>query len=209
MVDTLLRGHRRFLSKRAGSQRDFLTRLASTQQSPGALFIGCSDSRVIPELLTHSTPGELFVVRNVANLVPTFQNADASVGAAIEYAVGHLKVPHVVVCGHYGCGGVKAAIDGLDQLSSMPSVVEWLAPVAATVEALPVTDTETRWDQAVEANVLAQFANLSTFTAVARALEAGTLELHAWVYDLWSLGLRVYDDERAAFVRSHELLDAG
>ena len=111
MTEALIRGHRKFRQEYANNEREFLKRLASKGQSPNALYIGCSDSRVVPELLTSSSPGEIFVLRNVANLVPVFDHPDSSVGAAIEYAVGHLQVPHIIVCGHYECGGVKAALD--------------------------------------------------------------------------------------------------
>ena len=115
MVEELLAGHGRFRAEYAGGQeRAFLAHLAAgTGQHPSALFIGCSDSRVIPELLTNAAPGELFVVRNVANLVPVRDNQDRSIAAAIEFAVGQLHVREVIVCGHDGCGGVQAAFDGM------------------------------------------------------------------------------------------------
>ncbi|MCC7541253.1 MAG: carbonic anhydrase, partial [Deltaproteobacteria bacterium] len=111
MSKSLLEGHRFFRTSYVAGERDFLHQLASVGQSPDALYVGCSDSRVVPELLTSSAPGALFVVRNVANLVPSLTHADASVGAALEYAIGHLHVPHVIVCGHLGCGGIGALLD--------------------------------------------------------------------------------------------------
>src|SRR5262245_11235372 len=110
MPEHLIHGYARFRAEYFAGEREYLHRLAVEGQRPSALYVGCSDSRVIPELLTSSAPGELFVVRNVANQVPTLQHSDASVGAAVEYAVGYLRVRHVIVCGHYGCGGVKAVL---------------------------------------------------------------------------------------------------
>ena len=208
MVDSLLHGHRKFVRNKAGNAGTFLQKLASEVQSPSALYVGCSDSRVVPELLTSSAPGELFVVRNVANLVPTFENADSSVGAAIEYAVGHLRVPHVVVCGHYGCGGIHAAVDGLHHVAGMPSLFEWLSTVTPAVERARVDakDAEHLWRRSVEESVLTQLDNLSTYPLVAKALAEATIELHGWVYDLYSLQLYVYDPESDAFVPAHEVL---
>ncbi len=198
MVGELLRGHEEFRRRYLASERDFLTRLASDGQSPGALYVGCSDSRVVPELLTTSAPGDLFVIRNVANLVPPLEHADASVGAAIEYAVGHLEVPHVIVCGHYGCGGVQAVIDGLDHLGAHPSLREWLGGVVPAVERARQTtaDPAELWRRAVEENVLGQLEALTTFPDVHAALASGRLALHAWLYDIYSAELSVYDEGR-------------
>ena len=201
MTEAFLRGHRKFRSEYVAGERAFLEHLASKGQSPDALYIGCSDSRVVPELLTGSSPGALFVVRNVANLVPPFANVDSSVGAALEYAVGHLHVPHVIVCGHYGCGGVKAALEGFHDAHPLPSLVEWLSEVrhvAAKVD--PDLSPDARWRQAVEESVVAQLGNLPTYPAVAAALAAGTLELHGWVYDLHTCSLAVYNVQTDTFV---------
>lgn len=202
MTNNFLRGHRKFHCEFVTDERAFLARLASEGQSPDALYIGCSDSRVVPELLTSSSPGELFVIRNIANLVPTFDDPDSSVGAAIEYAVGHLHVPHIIVCGHYGCGGVKAALDGLDKIRELPSLFEWLSEVRLAAEGLdPNMDPDLRWRCAVEESVVFQIGNLPSYPAVARALAAGELQLHGWAYDIHSGSLSVYDVDSHAFTR--------
>ncbi|MEQ1506604.1 MAG: carbonic anhydrase [Myxococcota bacterium] len=201
---SLLDGHAAFRKQIPRNERRFLRALASDGQSPDALYIGCSDSRVVPELLTSSSPGALFVVRNVANVVPPLANADASVGAAIEYAVGHLHVGHVVVCGHYGCGGVKAALDGLDHLHGLPSLVEWLAGVTPAADR--VRTAADPWARAVEENVETQLANLLSYPCVADAVAAGKLELHGWVYDLHTLALAVHDPAVDAFRPADEIL---
>lgn len=192
------------------SERRFLRSLASQGQSPDALYIGCSDSRVVPEILTNSEPGDLFVVRNVANLVPLLEHADASVGAAIEYAVGHLRVGHVIVCGHYGCGGVKATLDGLHHLHGFPSLEEWLTsvvPVAERVRAACDSDEE-RWRMAVEENVEEQLQHLMSYPVVSQAIARGEVELHGWVYDLHTLRLSVYDPETDGYRSAEEVLAA-
>lgn len=207
--EALIRGHRRFRAEYAAGEREFLERLASKGQSPDALFIGCSDSRVVPELLTSSSPGQLFVLRNVANLVPVFADPDSSVGAAIEYAVSHLRVPHVIVCGHYECGGVKAALDGLDKVRALPSLFEWLGEVRAAAESVdPDLPPEARWRRAVEESVVFQLGNLASYAAVSTALAEGLLRIHGWVYDLRTGGLSVYDAGKHAFVPAGDLLPA-
>lgn len=207
----LLDGHATFHSRVPRNERRFLRSLASEGQSPDALFVGCSDSRVVPEILTNSSPGQLFVVRNIANLVPPLAHADASVGAAIEYAVGHLKVAHVIVCGHYGCGGVKAAIDGLDHVHALPSLHEWLGDVGQAVDRVrdPALAPTTLWRRAVEESVEQQLLHLMTYPCVAEAVSKEALEIHGWVYDLHTLRLWVFDPESSTFRRADELLSSG
>lgn len=207
MTKEFLLGHRKFQSEYVADERAFLERLASEGQSPDALYIGCSDSRVVPELLTSSSPGALFVLRNIANLVPSFSDPDSSVGAAIEYAVGQLKVSHIIVCGHYGCGGVKAALDGLDKISELPSLFEWLRDVRTVAENLDSKlEPEQRWRRAVEESVLVQIDNLPSYPAVAKALEKGLLQLHGWVYDMHTGSLSVYDTEKKSFIPANSLV---
>ncbi len=194
----LLRGHATFRREYVARSRGFLAELASEHQSPDALYIGCADSRVVPELLTSSAPGELFVIRNVANLVPASGPGSASVGAALEYGLGALGVGHIVVCGHYGCGGVKAMIDGVDRVA-MPELHRWIADAAVVnSSARDGSGGEGQWRRAVEENVLDQLANLTTYPCVQAGLDAQRLQLHGWVYDLRG-GLYVYDDEEARF----------
>ena len=195
----LLSGHATFRREFVAGSKTFLDELAAEHQSPDALFIGCSDSRVIPELLTTSAPGELFVVRNVANLVPPAQRADSCVGAALEYSVEALGIRHIVVCGHYGCGGVKAMIEGVDQ-QKMPELESWLRDAAVLNAAARAghADKSEQWRLAVEENVLDQLANLTSYPGVKSRLDSGEMTLHGWVYDLRG-ELFVYNDETAKF----------
>lgn len=207
MPDHLLHGYARFRKQYFASEWLLLQRLATHGQRPSALFIGCSDSRVIPELLTFAAPGELFVVRNIANQVPALEHPDASVGAAIEYAVAVLKVRHIIVCGHYGCGGVKATLDGRDAVRALPSLSEWLEgvePAVARVRAESLTG-DAALARAVEENVLLQINNLLSFGPVQTALEAQELALHGWVYDLMSSRLSIYDTEKDTFTPVDEI----
>jgi len=207
MARHLLHGHRRFQSQHF-DEREFLEKLAREGQRPKALYIGCSDSRVIPEYLTSSGFGELFVLRNVANFVPTQDHPDASVGAAIDYAVDYLKVPDVIVCGHLGCGGVKAVLDGIDGMrADTPSLHEWLQGIsgAATVARETGFEGDALWEAAVRENVLTALENLISYDSVRRKLDAGQLHIHGWVYDMHSTHISVYDHDTYDWRDAREL----
>ncbi len=199
MVDHLISGHRAYQKGYAQREKDFLRRLAGEQQNPSAVFIGCSDSRVIPELLTATSPGDLFVVRNIANVVTLGSELVTSVGAALEYAVGSLKVPHIIVCGHYGCGGVQAALTGYDNLEEGSALRKWLGGVDDAVNEVRQSgekDADKLWRRAVEANVLHQMERVQSYAAV-RDVE---VELHSWIFDMFNGQLSIYDEGLDAFV---------
>jgi carbonic anhydrase len=198
-TDKLLIGHRRFKEKFEDDRERFV-RLAEEGQEPKVLWIGCSDSRVIPELITGAEPGELFVMRNVANVVPPFGTGDTAVGAVIEYAILHLHVPHVVICGHTQCGGIKALESHID-LAREPHIARWVdlaRPAHTQVEASGIPE-EARYLETIKANVLLQLENLRTYDCVREAIRAGQLTLHAWLYDLHSGDLLAYDDQSGAW----------
>ncbi|MFD5618748.1 carbonic anhydrase [Streptomyces yangpuensis] len=179
-------GIARFQREVFPAKAELFARLAGAHR-PTALFIGCSDARVVPELITQSEPGELFVVRTAGNLVPARASDPDGVTASIEYAVSVLGVTAIVVCGHSGCGAMTALAEGAD-LSSAGSVARWLrhadASVARTAETGPG-----RLPALIRENVRVQLENLATHPAVARALAAATLGLHGWVYDIPSGGV--------------------
>jgi len=194
-TDKLLTGHRRFKEK-FETDRETFVRLAEEGQQPQVLWIGCSDSRVIPEQITGAEPGELFVMRNIANVVPPFGTGDTAVGAVIEYAILHLHVPDIVICGHTQCGGIKA-LEGHIDLAREPHIarwLEWARPARTQVEASGLPE-EARYLETIKANVLLQRENLRTYDCVREVMGAGQLTLHAWLYDLHSGDLLAYDDE--------------
>jgi len=175
--------------------------LSSKGQFPEAMFIGCSDSRVLPEQLTGSAPGDLFVLREIANAVPPFGTAGDAVGAAIEYAVLHLHVKHIIICGHTDCDGIKALDGHIDQATE-PHIARWLAlvrPAQTQVDAHGI-DPEARHGAIVEQNVLNQLVNIQTYDCVRRALDANALELHGWVYDLSNGRISYWDADTGRFV---------
>lgn len=211
MTDSLLDGHGLF-QRRYFHEREYLRRLAREDQRPSALFIGCSDSRVVPEYLTSAGFGELFVLRNIGNFVPTLDHSDASVGAAVDYAVGTLEVPDIIVCGHYGCGGVKAALETLEPLrADHPSLHEWLEGVAPAARRGfdAGDDPEAVWRRGVEENVIQALENLITYDVVRTKLESGAVHLHAWIYDLYQTRIRVLDVEQGGFIDASEIQRGG
>ncbi|MBO0655801.1 carbonic anhydrase [Streptomyces triculaminicus] len=164
------------------AKAELFARLATTHR-PTTLFIGCSDARVVPELITQSEPGELFVVRTAGNLVPAYTPGPDGIAASIEYAVAVLGVTDIVVCGHSACGAMTALAESHD-LSTAPAIAGWLrfadASVARTAAEAPDVAA------LVRENVRAQLANLATHPSVARALAAGAVTLRGWVYDIAS-----------------------
>jgi carbonic anhydrase len=169
--------------------REFYLGLARGQQRPRMLWIGCSDSRVVPGQITGADPGELFVIRNIANIVPPAHSGDDSVGAAIEYCLVHLGVDDVVICGHTGCGGVKALGESLDPAreAHLKRWVEFARPAASYARA-------TDLGAMVRANVLAQRDHLMTYDCVRAALDAGRLRVHCWLFDMEAGDILAHDD---------------
>ncbi len=202
MTDPILERSHALRTEFFENEQELLNSLASQGQFPDAMFIGCSDSRVVPESLTGARPGDLFVARVVANIVPPYGTGQNAVGAAVEYAVLHLKVKHLIVCGHTDCGGIKA-LDHPVNMATEPAIANWIEfarPAQTRVDARGLSDEAARHQAIVEENVLLQLKNLQTYDAVRRALAENRLELHGWVYDLAEREMRYYDATQDTFV---------
>lgn len=173
-------------------------------QSPSAMFIGCADSRIVPEILTDQGPGELFVVRNAGNIVPPSSTEPGGVTASIEYAVALLGIHDIVICGHSGCGAMTAVLRGPEQLERLPAVARWLHYADAArdhvAERHADDSDEARLDSLIHENVLTQLDNLLTHPSVIDAIERKTLRLHGWVYDIGSGRVDTYDARVGRFV---------
>ena len=183
-TEKLISGHQRFREK-FDSEHEVFERLAEEGQNPKVLWIGCSDSRVVPELITGADPGELFDVRNIANIVPPAPTIACATGAAIEYAVLHLHVSHIVVCGHTDCGGIKA-LETPPTAQTESHIASWLelaVPARAQVLARSLPPEEI-YLETIKTNVLLQCENLRTYPCVAAAERSGAISIHAWLYDL-------------------------
>jgi len=185
-MQKLVRGIHSFQAGFFASHRELFEQLATAGQNPETLFITCSDSRVVPNLITNAPPGELFIVRNVGNVIPR-SDLPGGTAAAIEYAVEVLNVENVIVCGHTQCGAMRAILNP-EQMDRLPFVKRWLAQterVRHIVEQRYADlDAESRLTAAVQENVLSQLENLKEYPFVAERLEAGTLRVNGWVFDL-------------------------
>lgn len=183
-------------------ERSELFRQLATRQNPRTLFISCSDSRLVPELITQREPGDLFVIRNAGNIVPSFGPEPGGVSASVEYAVAALGVEDIVICGHSDCGAMTA-IASCQCLDHMPTVANWLryADAAKVVnQAYPHASEGERVSSMVRENVIAQLTNIKTHPSVALALEQGRLKLHGWVYDIASGCIEALDGETRHFI---------
>lgn len=194
-----MEGHGRFRHQFA-QDREFFKALATDKQKPRLLWIGCSDSRVVPAQITSANPGELFEIRNIANIVPPSHAGESSVGAAIEYALEHLGVDDIVVCGHLGCGGIQALMEPVhpDQEAHLGRWVHYTRPAHELVSAAKVPEAE-RLTATIKAHVQFQLDNLLTYNVVRRGLEEGRINLHGWIFDIENGELIAYDPESGAW----------
>jgi carbonic anhydrase len=205
-MQKLIDGVHKFRDSQFGRYKTLFKRLSREGQNPHTLFITCCDSRVIAELITQSQPGDLFVVKNLGNVVPpaNVTGSTNSTAAAIEFAVQALNVSDIVVCGHSQCGAMTALLNGRVPDES-PHVVEWLkiaAPVRTVIEKEYVhlkPDSAERVTAASEENVLFAVENLHTYPCVASRLQAGTLRLHAWFFKIDTAQLFAYDSASKQF----------
>ncbi|GAA0265916.1 carbonic anhydrase [Pseudomonas rhodesiae] len=197
IIDGFLKFQRNAFPKRAGLFKDL-----ANQQNPRALFISCSDSRLVPELVTQREPGDLFVIRNAGNIVPSYGPEPGGVSASVEYAVAALQVSDIVICGHSDCGAMTA-IATCTCLDHMPAVAGWLryADSGRVVnEARKHVDQPAKVASMVRENVIAQLANLQTHPSVRLALEEKRVTLHGWVYDIESGCIQAFDSRTGTFV---------
>jgi carbonic anhydrase len=198
--EQIFSNNRRWVEEKTGADKDYFFKLAKDQH-PDYLYIGCSDSRVTAEEVMGISPGEMFVHRNVANLV---NNVDLNVMAVINYAVRHLKVKRIIVCGHYNCGGVKAAMQPLDLGILNP----WLRNIRDVYrlhqeELDQITNPEAKYDRLVELNVQEQAVNIIKTAAVQQSyLENGFPIVHGWVFDLKSGYLKDLKIDFTAILRN-------
>jgi carbonic anhydrase len=212
-MQKLIEGVLRFQNEIHGPRQALFSQLGEAQ-APFALFIACSDSRVVPEVLTQREPGEIFVVRNAGNIIPSYGPAAGGVSASIEYAVSAIGIEDVVVCGHSDCGAMKAILRE-NRLEKMPAVASWVKHAAAAKEVINATlpegtDEPTKLNALVHENVLCQLRNLQTHPIVAAKLATGQLRLYGWVYNIENGTVDTFDAETSRFVplKAGELVQA-
>ncbi len=201
-MQKLIQGIHHFQSNLFSSQRDLFERLADGQH-PDALFITCSDSRISPNLITQTEPGELFIVRNAGNIVPPHAMVVGGEEATIEFALVGLGIKDIIVCGHSHCGAIKGLLNLESIRESLPAVCTWLGHAEATrrivKEKYPQLSNAELLNVAIQENVLVQLENLRTHPAVAVGLSRGDLKLHGWAYKIETGQVFAYDPERGQF----------
>lgn len=201
-MQKLAEGIHEFQNNYFTRNRKMFEKLATDGQRPETLFITCSDSRVVPNLLTNAAPGELFIVRNVGNVVP--KALPGGTAAAIEYAMEVLNVEHVVICGHTHCGAIQAVLDP-SRMDRLPYVRRWLQETTRVrgivEERYGHLEGPARMVAAIEENVLVQLENLRAFPFVAERLAAGKLQMSGWVFKIETGEVFSYDPDLGQFTR--------
>lgn len=192
----IIQGYQKFSKKYASGSSTLLDDLAKNGQTPAAMIVACSDSRVDPAILTQADPGDYFILRTVANIIPKYSAAGrlASTGAALEYGVCYLNVPELVIMGHSDCGGISA-LQNPDHLHQDQCISHWIsasplnpAPSAMTVDAL------------ARESLLSSYQNLLSYPWLQERVDNNTLRVHLWFYDLADVSLKSYCFERRVFM---------
>jgi len=199
------KGHEAFQKVKFNQNKERFKKLVEEGQNPKALFIGCSDSRVMPAMITGSKPGDLFIVRNIGNFVAPF-NPDAdyhATASAIEYAVSILDVSDIIVCGHSDCGAIGALYKDIKETPDNVHTIKWLELGAEAKKVAMLAhqhaDKEILHRYTEQISVVFQLDNLLTYPAVRRRVEEGSLYLHGWHYDIKNGDILYYDDEDYEF----------
>lgn len=198
----LIEGIHEFRSSHFLSQKELFERLASSQ-APDALFITCSDSRIVPNLITQTEPGDLFLIRNAGNIMPPAGSGSLGEAATMEFAVKALHIKDIIVCGHSNCGAMKGLIEPA-KLKEMPLVAEWLKYAETTKQIIEKNyadaTEEEKIEIAIQENVLVQMENIRTYPYIAQALNEGTITLHGWVYQIHTGIVFAYYPEHGQFM---------
>ena len=203
-MDKLFKGVVKFREEDFEAHKELFESLGRNQK-PHTLFIGCADSRVVPDLITRTMPGELFTVRNVANIVPPYRNTEEYAGttSSIEYAVQALEVENIVVCGHSNCGGCAAMNQSEEELAHLPHVRRWLAisqEVRARVDRqIGSGSAQKREWMTEQINILVQMRNLLTYPYVKDRYQQGRLKIYGWYYIIETGEIFNFNDQTEAF----------
>lgn len=191
-LEKLTRGHAKFLES-FDKEKEFYLDLAVNGQHPKVLWIGCSDSRVVPEFVVNAKAGELFVMRNIANVIPPREADVACVGSVLEYAVEHLEVEHIIVCGHTHCGGITACVNGIEPGNH---VHDWLRFAQPAIAKAKGDNKEDRILFSIKENVILQQENLLSYDYIKSKIEEGNLKIHLWLYDLCNGRISWFDKKQ-------------
>ena len=200
MIDKLIKGNEKFKNASFLKLEGKFGNLVEFGQSPEVLFIGCSDSRVVPDLIVDSKPGDMFILRNIGNFVPPYKNDSDFHGssAAIEYAVSVLEVKDIIVCGHSHCGACASLYQDLSDEPQLVHVKKWLelgqkAKEQTLLNAKDKTDTNSILRTTEKISITHQLENLLTYPEVYRKVKSGELDIHGWYYKIEDGSIEVYD----------------
>lgn len=206
LMRKILEGFAHFQRHIYPKKKDLFQQLAQGQ-TPLALFITCSDSRIVPDLVTQTAPGELFISRNAGNIVPPYGELAGGVSATIEYAVSVLKIPNVIICGHSDCGAMKAALNP-ESIAQYPVVSSWLrhadGPRRVAAERCAADPNCDPLHIITHENILAQIDHLRTHPCIMAALARGELSIYGWLYDIAAGHMDAWDADRNQFVPLEE-----
>jgi carbonic anhydrase len=207
IMKKLIAGLYKFQTNYFKEHRDLFEHLGH-EQHPRALFITCSDSRIDPNLLTQTEPGELFIIRNAGNIIPPYGATNGGEGAAVEYAVQALGIKQIIVCGHSNCGAMKGLLQLGKLADEMPLVYEWLKHAEATRRLIKDNyqgyEGEELLNATIEENVMTQLENLRTYPIIHSKLHKGEISLHGWVYKIETGVVFVYGMDRCNIQAEHE-----
>lgn len=201
-IDTLIEGHKRF-HRDVFPHKKAQYHLLAESQAPEYLFITCSDSRIVPDLILQTGPGDLFISRNAGNVIPVAGNDVDGTTATIEYAVDVLHIKHAIVCGHSDCGALKAAVNR-KSLENLPKASRWLQHVEGAFSHRqplnPADGEHAELASIIRGNVVAQLINLRAQPSVAKALAHNKLDVHGWYYDILTGHIEQYDEQQRKFL---------
>ena len=202
-MEHIISGVAKFQKEVYPSKKAAFQKLANGQ-NPEVLFFTCADSRIDPNLVTQTEPGELFICRNAGNIIPPHSNQTGGMTASIEFAVAALGVSHIIICGHSDCGAMKGAIN-TEGLSSLPHGKEWLGHSRVATEVVKEKcgcaelNNNDHLGLVIEENVVQQLQHIKTHPAVAAKIATGQVKLHGWVYDIESAEIKTYDEATGSF----------
>ena len=200
-MQKIINGYLQFKESRFEERKDLFAKL-SNSQSPEVLFITCSDSRIDPNLITQTQPGELFVIRNAGNIVPPHTAESDGIVASIEFAVVALGVKLIVICGHSNCGAMKGALN-TSGLTALPKVKGWLNYCSEAVTIVQSRASNLKSDElnsVTQENVLLQIRRLEQYPEISKRLTTGDIEIHGWVYDIGDGTIKCFNQEKHEFI---------
>ncbi len=204
-MDKLLDGIINFKNKDFKDHEKLFKELKDMQK-PHTLFITCSDSRIDPNMITGALPGELFIIRNVANIIPPNRETSDYVAttSAVEYAVQVLGVENIIVCGHSNCGGCAASLYSMDLINNLPHTRKWLELLDNVKDKIMKSEKEEAWEWMLEqANVVEQINNLKTYPFISDCIEQKRISVSGWYYIIETGEVYIFDNETKAFMLSN------